>query len=129
MTLHVIYDHECGTCGALYIPYDDAVPCPKCGVLEPDRFDFISEAVASLQFNKANGAYTPPAWGVGSLGDHILALLFPLFDAYDDGTQETFQQFAETWLKELTWEDQEYLVSHILGIAIRLRAILDESPE
>lgn len=34
MTMHVVYDHECPACEALYIPYDEDVPCPRCGIVE-----------------------------------------------------------------------------------------------
>jgi len=52
MTMHVIYDHECPQCGAYYIPYDHDVPCPKCGIVEENRFDYITEAALSMRFNK-----------------------------------------------------------------------------
>src|SRR5262245_55607438 len=97
MTMHVVYSHECGACGAYYIPYDIDVPCPKCGIIERARFDYIPQAVASMQVNKeSGGAYTPGAWWVGSLGDHILSLLFGLFDAYEaQRGQVAFEAFMD----------------------------------
>jgi hypothetical protein len=39
MTLHIHYTHQCPSCGAYYIPCDKNVPCPRCGVVEQERFD------------------------------------------------------------------------------------------
>ena len=124
MTLHVQYDHQCPTCEAFYIPYDDQIPCPKCGLIESERFDYIEQAADSMRFNKADGTYTPGGWYVGSLGDHILKILFPLFDAYEDNDSGDFQMFAANWLGEMKWGDQHYLEKHILGIAVRLHETL-----
>jgi hypothetical protein len=124
MTLHVHYDHQCPNCEAFYIPYDNEIPCPRCGLVETERFDFISEATASLQFNKANGSYTPGAWYVSSLGDHILMVLFPLFDAYEEPLHGDFLKFAADWHSKMDWGDQGYLGEHILRIAIRLAEAL-----
>ena len=123
MTLHVVYSHECGACKAYYIPYDSAVPCPRCGIVEPERFDYIPQAVASMQVNKeSGGTYTPGAWWVGSLGDHILSTLFGLFDAYEaQQGQVAFEPFVDAALGGMQWGDQDYLRAHIRGIALRVR--------
>jgi hypothetical protein len=125
MTLHVVYTHQCSACQAFYIPYE-SVPCPRCGAVEEERFDYIPQAAASLQFNKQGGSYTPPAWWVGSLGDHILSLLFRLFDAYDQsGTAQSFADFVAEQLGQMQWGDQEYLRDHVRGIAVRVRAYMN----
>ena len=83
MTLHVHYDHQCPNCMAYYIPYDKDVPCPCCGFVEQERFDFIPQAAMSAHYNlETQGSYVPGAWYTGSLGDHILSLLFPLLEKY-----------------------------------------------
>lgn len=120
MTLHVVYDHECEACGAFYIPYDDDVPCPKCSLVEANRYDFIPEAVDSLKFNKSQGSYRPPAWLVGSLGDHILNLLFGLLDTYEEEKPDSFREFITSKLIQMDFGDQEYLRNHLLGIAMRV---------
>jgi len=124
MTLHIHYDHECPKCEAFYIPYDDRIPCPNCGLIESERIDYIEQATNSMQFNKADGRYTPGAWYVGSLGDHVLNLLFPLFDAYDEEKPDDFEAFAASFLGQMGWDDQLYLEKHILGIAVRLNETL-----
>ena len=129
MTLHLAYDHQCEKCGAHYIPYDKVVPCPKCGLVESNRFDYIKQAVDSLRFNKYGGSYTPTAWYVGSLGDHILNLLFPLFDAYEEELPADFAAFAQERLLLMNWGNQKYLRCHILEIAIRLKKELAKESE
>ena len=126
MTLHVVYDHECGGCGAFYIPYDTDVPCPRCGVVEDERFDYIPRAVESVQFNKRSyGSYRPMAWWVGSLGDHILHVLFGILDAYEEkGAGQDFADFADSAVAEMDWGDQDYLKIHVRDIAIRIHGAL-----
>jgi len=51
MSYHATYKHECPKCGAYYIPFDQAVPYPKCGKVESERLDFIPEAATSANFN------------------------------------------------------------------------------
>lgn len=122
MTMHVVYSHECGNCKAYYIPHDADVPCPRCGQVEAERFDYIPQAAASMRFNKeSGGSYTPGAWWVGSLGDHILRLLFGLFDAYEAQKEAPFEQFLGQRLAEMEWGDQEYMRDHLRGIALRVR--------
>lgn len=123
MTLHVVYSHECGGCGAFYIPFDKDVPCPRCGLVEAERFDYIPQAAASMRYNlESGGRYTPGAWWVGSLGDHILHLLFGLFDAYEaQRGQAEFEPFVTDRLARMDWGDQEYLRDHVRDIALCVR--------
>jgi hypothetical protein len=123
MTLHVTYTHQCGECQAFYIPYDRDVPCPRCGQVEEERFDFIPQAAASMRYNKEwGGSYTPGAWFVGSLGDHLLHLLFGIFDDYVQQPENTdFEQYLAQTLDRLSWGDQDYMRSHVQAIAVRLR--------
>jgi hypothetical protein len=124
MTLHITYDHQCPKCQVFYIPYDDQVPCPNCGLIELERIDYIEQAADSMRFNKVDGSYTPGAWYVGSLGDHILMLLFPLFDAYEEEHPDDFQVFATDRIGKMDWGDQLYLKDHVFGIAVRLHETL-----
>ena len=111
MTLHIHYSHRCSSCASRYIPYDKDVSCPKCGIIEEERFDFIPRAVDSLCFNqKSYGSYVPPAWIAGSLGDRILSLLFKLFDTYEHQKPPDFKEFATVWLSMVNWGDHQYLI-------------------
>ena len=122
MTLHIFYDHRCPSCEAFYIPYDADVPCPQCGLLEKERFNYIPLAAESLLFNKREyGSYIPFAWLADSLGDHILFLLFRLFAGYEEQPPSTdFDEFASEVLSKMQWGDQQYLCSHVQGIALRI---------
>jgi hypothetical protein len=123
VTLHINYEHSCSNCEAYYIPYDEDVPCPNCNTLEEERFDFIPEAVTSMAFNKARfGSYTPGAWWVGSLADHILMLLFSLFDAFESENQEklSIDSFTLKWFSNMDWGEQQYLKEHLYAIAMRV---------
>lgn len=122
MTMHVVYSHECPSCKAYYIPYDADVPCPRCGLVEEERFDYIPQAAGSMRVNKHScGRYTSGAWWVGSLGDHILHLLFGIFDAYESQKGQVFEQFLAQLLAQMEWGDQDYMRDHLQGIALRVR--------
>ena len=123
MTLHITYNHKCPQCEALYIPYDD-VPCPRCGLVEAERTDYIQQAAMSLRFNKSKGSYVPAAWWAGSFGDQILYQLFILFDAYEKMSPPDFHAFAASHFEKMNWGDHLYLKDHILGIADRLHKLL-----
>jgi hypothetical protein len=127
MTLHVYYSHQCTACEAHYIPYDQDVPCPQCGLIKPERFDFIPRALQSMEFNlKQFGSYMPPAWWVGSLGDHVLHLLFRIFDAHADWTEPSdFEGFLDTALGIFQWGEHPYMKEHIRAIALRVHAALE----
>ena len=128
MTIHIDYTHTCSGCGALYIPFDADIVCPKCGLDESEVFDYIPQAVESMKFNKLDGKYRPGVWMVESLGDHILMILFDLFDEFEsEQKNEEFSLFARNNLSQMDWGDQEYLEKHVLEIAIRIYPELSSS--
>jgi len=126
LTLHINYDHQCPKCEAYYVPYDD-VPCPRCGLVEKERFDCITRAARSLLFNLDNyGSYVPPAWWVSSLGDHILQILFGIFEKFKKSEEKDIIKFSEDCLPEADWTGQKYLESHISRIASRVNQEIDK---
>ena len=130
MTLHIMYNHKCPKCGAYYIPYDENVPCPNCGYMEKDRFDFIPRAVKSLKFNhEAYGSYIPFAWWISSLGDYIMDILFSLFQDFEDSGAEDFSKFAREFLSKINWKDHKYMEEHIYNIAMRVYEELEKEKE
>jgi len=126
MTLHVVYDHQCGKCGAAYIPTMLTYPVLGAVLVEADRFCFIDEAVESMRYNKVDGRYRPAAWLVDSHGDQVLNVMFDLFDAHEEIHPENFANFAATWLTRYDWGDEQYFHGHLLAIAIRLHEALKE---
>lgn len=129
MTLHIFYDHSCSNCGANYIPYDKDVPCPKCGIVENEHYDFIPRAVASLKFNlKAYGLFSPLAWWISSFADSIMLVIFNIFENYrEKENKDDFSKHTKEMLEEGDWKDKEYLKNHIYDIALRIyQEIKDE---
>ncbi len=120
MTLHIHYNHQCPKCEAYYIPYDLEVPCPRCGLIEQERFDFIPEAVESARFNlETQGSYVPGAWYKSSLADHILGLVFGLLESQRRTPKGgRFEDLARKALQDMNWGDQVYLRDHVYGIAV-----------
>ena len=39
MSLHIMYDYQCSKCEAFYIPYEEGVTCPNCGLDEDEVYD------------------------------------------------------------------------------------------
>lgn len=124
MTYHISYNHQCPQCQAFYIPYDDDVPCPRCGLVESQRFDFIRQAAISLSINKKNGSYAPKAWWVGSFSDQILFRLFMLFNAYEKRNPPDFPAFAASEMAKVNWGEHPYLKDHFIGIAVRVHELV-----
>lgn len=129
MTLHIHYDHQCSECGAYYIPYEEVV-CPNCGLREEERFDFIPQAVDSLLFNLDRyDSFFPPAWAVTSIADHILRILFIIFEGFRQSGESDFPSYAHRLLEEGDWGDQLYLKGHIYAIALRVKQEMDKLGE
>ena len=128
MTLHIVYEHQCPKCGAYYIPYDKNIPCPKCGVTENERFEYIPLAMKSLLFNLGKyGSYMPLGWWAGSFGDHILNILFHIFEGFRrEEKQDNFDSFTRKFLSQMKWDDQDYLEKHIHSMAIRIHKELEK---
>jgi len=128
MTLHIFYDHQCPKCKAHYIPYDKDIPCPRCGLVEKERFDYIPQAAESVKFNlERYGQYMPPAWYTGSLGDRVLFILFSIFEqCANGGDKADFPTFAYAVLSSRNWGDQDYLRKHICSIAVRVNELLQD---
>ena len=130
MTVHVRYEHQCPGCRAHYIPYAPGVPCPQCERPSQESFDFVPQAAASLRFNlRTYGSYLPPAWYVGSLGDHCLRLLFAAFESFRTraDVSESFAACVERKLSAMDWGEQGYLRGHMRDIALQVHSAMSES--
>ena len=125
MSLHIPYTHQCPQCSAFYIPYDETVRCPRCGAQEDksEVFEaFIRQAAHSAEFNlNSLGSYIPPAWWVGTFGDHILHLLFKILEAHriTEGSKP-FAEVARQAVDQMDWGNQEYVREHLYQIALRV---------
>lgn len=122
MTVHDSYTHECPQCAAYYIPFDKDLPCPRCGLVEEERYDFIPTAVCSVRWNiEMYGSYVPGAWFVGGLGDHLLLMVFYIFERWRKQPERGFPPAIEEELSSRgDWGDQAYLKTHIGLLARRI---------
>lgn len=120
MTVHASYTHQCPACEAFYIPFDD-VPCPRCGLVEKERDDFIPLAVTSVRWNiEMYGSYVPGAWFIGGLGDHLLLIVFRIFERWREHPEFGFADAVERELSPRDWGDQAYLKNHVAMLAQRI---------
>lgn len=118
MSLHIYYDHQCPECQAHYVPYSDAVVCPRCGFKEDTVDNIIPQLVYSAQYQMDTmGFYTPIAWWVGSFGDHVAFVIFELLDRCSFKKEEDFDAIATDFFDNRDWGDQLYLKEHIRDIA------------
>jgi predicted RNA-binding Zn-ribbon protein involved in translation (DUF1610 family) len=77
MTLNTSCKHQCPPCSTEYIAFETDVPCPRCGLVQLERCDFIRVAARLVLFNlEDNGSYVPPVWMERSFGDSMLCKVF-----------------------------------------------------
>lgn len=128
MSYHIDYDRHCPKCRAKCIPFEEGVPCPKCGSVENDTFDFISEGAESARVNwLSNGTYLPDSWSFSGFGDQVAFAVFQLLEAHRTNTEnKAFSEIAQPLLEAPNWEGREYLSGHFLEIANRIRTRLDQ---
>lgn len=132
MTLHSNHnwysEFNCPQCNALYVPYSKEVCCPKCGKCEEKDSDFIRLAISSIRFNRQEfQSYVPDAWYTGCFSDHILQLLFHIFEAYrlsQDSSVE-FKSFVERWISKVDFGEHDYTRQHLLNAALDVYKILN----
>jgi hypothetical protein len=132
MTLHISYEHKCQRCGSDYIPFDADVPCPKCGLVESERYDLVGTAVESTLYNlKRYGSYKPWAWRESTFGDRILLRLFHVLQAdHDAGGVPPFEERVDTWVNTvMDWGDAAYLAPYFSRVCLRVYGELQAQPE
>jgi hypothetical protein len=128
-TSRIRYTHRCPACQAYYIPYDSDICCPRCGLLEEQRIDYVELVAAAARANlEAGGSYLPAGWWNGSLGDHILFILFRLLEHHRlIPAGQSFEHMTWATLERSNWDEQAYLREHIYGIALRVYDELNNS--
>jgi hypothetical protein len=131
MTRHIYYDHQCPACGAHFVPYETGVACPRCAKPSDQVFDFVTPAIDSMLANKKKlGRYVPRGWYINGIADHVLHILFYLFDEHEaDQPDRDIAAFAAEYLELLDWEDEGYLRGHVHAIAVKLGQRLQDPAE
>ena len=123
MSYHIDYNHACEKCGCRYIPFDTKEPCPKCGVVEAGRFDFIPEAAQLAHLNiQETGSYILALPEGGSLIDTVLVLLFQVLEhCRTEDSGRPFAEVSEEYLSKVDWAGQEYFPGHFQRMVILIR--------
>ena len=123
MNYHIDYNPSCGECGCQYIPFDKKEPCPKCGVVAFERFDFIPEAAQIVHFNfKETGTYIPETLAENSLLDRALTLLFKILEyCRKDESGRPFSEVTEEFLKKVHWDGEDYYRGYFQKMATLIR--------
>jgi hypothetical protein len=127
MTLHIYSDHRCLQCEAWYVPYDKAVPCPRCGLVEEGRVDFVPRAVSSARINlREQGSYQPAAWAVSCYADHLMMLLFMILECHrKEVPTRPFDEVARECVEAMDWGGQPYGKEYLYQLALRVHAELE----
>lgn len=123
MTIHISYRHQCEGCQTEYIPYNEAVPCPKCGLVEEERYDLIPRAAYSALYNLEKvESYIPLAWGIFTLGDQILSFIFRLLeqDRLNPGELPFSDRARDFFYKSVDWGEHPYLRDYFYEIAVKV---------
>lgn len=134
--MHIRYNHECPKCQALYIPYDKEVPCPKCGLVEKTRFDFLPQAVRSCLANlDRHASFLPLGWYYSSDADYLQMLIFKMLNKHrkTDNTK-SFAAVAREFIDTLNWddwkwEDRDYDKEFIFNLACRVHEEIQKKME
>jgi len=121
MSLHIMYDHQCAKCEAFYIPYEEGVACPNCGLDEEEVYDVVPDITNSANYQMlTHGFYTPIAWWTGSFGDHVALLIFKVLDKFYTQEEKSFQEIAEEHLSSSDWGTQQYMKNHIRDLSYKV---------
>lgn len=127
MTLHPQQQEEfnCPKCKITYIPYEDGLPCPSCNMIPEnvpeDNFFLIEDIISSLLFNQTKyGRYTPEAWLVHSLEDHVTQIVFTALDRIVAEKPEDIVLFVDEYLDNMKWGDESYLKKYYREMIIKV---------
>ena len=132
MTLHLHMNYACPECEALYIPYGDDIPCPKCGhVNELEEYpDLIGGICESFLFNiKDVGDFMPMCWATMDISDTIQLLFFSIFNKWvteemlehEPITREKeFGRFLHEIMDEADLGDHSYVRDYLIELDLKV---------
>ena len=131
MTIHIqLKDIKCSKCSVPFIPFQTNFKCPNCDEATDEFFDFIPEMVDSMKQHKLKyGKFTPDAWYVGSLAEHIQRILFGAFDILEMDKPAKPDEFLNDYLNKTEWGDQQYLQKHVQDIALAVYDVYKSDKE
>ncbi|MBH07009.1 MAG: hypothetical protein CMJ20_11885 [Phycisphaeraceae bacterium] len=120
MTWHYFTgDHySCESCRTCFVPYEDSLPCPRCGEPATEPIGFIGEAASGLAAHKWEfGDYTPPVYTPHSRLEMFFIVICQVFDAISG--QDDFERALDDYLQRCEF-DREYEQSHLRDLAIKI---------
>jgi len=114
MTIHIRKpDFKCSGCRTAFIPYKKEIKCPKCGKeIERDineYLDFIKMIAGSMKTHKKQyGRYSPGAWYIGSMSDHIQSFIFKIFDSMENDSEKNKEkEYLSSFIDKIKWEEEQ----------------------
>ncbi len=124
MTLHLYMNHICPEfdCGCVYIPYNETIPCPKCGKQEEmeNYFPLIEGICESFIFNIGDvGSFTPMCWATMDLSDAMQLILFHLFEKWiKESISEKFKDYSDDFISRIDCQDQDYMRDYLKKLSL-----------
>jgi len=116
-----MYTHQCSKCEAFYIPYEKDIVCPNCGLNESEIYDIVTAICNSANYQRNRyGLYIPPAWRIGSFGDHLALLIFKVLDAFNAQKEKKFEEFSLNFFDNVTWGEQLYLKNYVYELSTKV---------
>ena len=103
--IRIPYEHICPVCDVPYIPYDEDICCPNCGLREAGRYNYVPLVSQALIYNYCNyGSFMPkPGSKPGTQGERVFFLIAEVFEKYrlfkkiapkQGGREQLFKLFA-----------------------------------
>ncbi|MEA1892188.1 MAG: hypothetical protein U9N33_05685 [Campylobacterota bacterium] len=127
MSLHIMYDHQCSRCEAFYIPYEEGIVCPNCGLDEDEVNDIVPQLANSANYQMdMHGFYTPIAWWTGSFGDHVALLIFKVLDKFYAQEEKGFKEIAKEHFNSSDWGTQQYMKNHIRDLSYKVYLAIEK---
>lgn len=132
MPIHLNYQGTtCKKCGAEFVACQKDYPCPACGQVTEEFFDFIPATIASMKDHKQlYGSYLPESWFSGSVADVVQRVIFEIFDNYEIEKPKDFTAFVLEQMETAEWEEgQECLVAQVEEIVLKIYELYKNDPD
>jgi hypothetical protein len=118
MTIKSQIDYHCPACGLAWLPYADALCCPRCGRPVPigEVTAIVQETLESAKFNKRlYGKYELEYWLDRRIGDLYMKWAFKALDLAEQNPNEPPEQLALAALMSIDLEALAPYREHVHG--------------
>jgi len=132
MTLHLYMQHKCTECETIYIPYNNTVPCPKCGdQAKMENYpDLINGICESFLYNiREYGNFIPMCWITMDISDSLQVFLFGIFHKWvleESSNHEphmrtaAFKEFIKNIIKEIDFNELDFMENYIHDLTLAI---------